>query len=77
MTSGVGTAAPFSMRGAKRERFIDAMEFLTMASGTSVVGEVTSSMRPSRSTLKCSSTVLTVDSAGSSCERPTALIDGR
>ena len=48
-----------------------------MFSGTSVVGEVTSSMRPSRSTLNCSFTVLITASAGSSCERSTELIDGR
>jgi len=48
-----------------------------MFSGTSVVGEVTSSIRPSRSTLKRNSTVLITASAGSSCDRSTELIDGR
>jgi len=65
----VATATPFSMRGAKRERRIDAIEFFTMLSGTSVVGDVTLSMRPSRSTVMCSSTAFTSASVGSSCER--------
>jgi len=76
-TSVVGTAAPFSMRGANRDRFIDATEFFTIASGTSEVGDVTSSIRPSRSTVKCSSTDLIWACVGSSCERSTELIDGR
>jgi len=48
-----------------------------MASGTSVVGDVTLSMRPSRSTVKCNSTVFITASVGSSCERSIELIDGR
>jgi hypothetical protein len=50
--SSVGTASPLSMRGAKRERLTDVMTLRRMASGTSVVGEVTRSTRPSRSTVK-------------------------
>jgi hypothetical protein len=76
-TFSVATAAPFSMRGAKRARFIDIAEPRTMASGTSVVGEVTLSTRPSRSTVKCNSTPLTTASAGSSWERSMELTDGR
>jgi len=65
------------MRGAKRPRRMDAIELFTMASGTSTVGDVTLSIRPSRSTVKCNSTSFTWDSVGSSCERSTELIDGR
>jgi hypothetical protein len=66
------------MRGAKRARFIAPIEFFTTMSGTSEggVGDVTSSMRPSRSTLKCISTLLSTASDGSTCERSMELIDG-
>jgi hypothetical protein len=65
------------MRGAKRARFIDATALRTIGSGTSVVGEVTLSTRPSRSTVKCISTPFTSASESSSCERSTELIEGR